>query len=303
MGSRFQIVFSDDSSTFSADDIPTPNKFCKGNNEMPKMVQPSGEIASSPQPSSGTDNTSPFEIFSSDEYSEPNPENKIQQSSSSSLSRIEQFYNDDRNNDILQYKPTYNAYIFTYKKKKTVKGFRYHFQLTQNGIPLYHSKTKNRHTSEPICISSGRECHFSQTNFAGFLAQGKKNQFMLYKNSLSGQQLMNITIKSLKGPIPKEINVVIHNYIDENPKSNHKGSIHLVNMKPEKDQNGRYSLSFDGKYAIPSVKNCILVADGREQTYISARRISSTSCEIDALSTISSLCIFGFVLSSFVSSI
>lgn len=258
--------------------------------------------------------TSPFELSSSSyDYSEPTFEHKTQSNSPIS-SPIEKFYN-QTSKKMLFDSPRHMSYtyFFNYNKVETLKGPRFHYQLTLNESPLFHTKTKNRHPSDPVRISSGKECHFSQKEYEGYLLINKKRtSFSLHSKTINGPELMTIELEQVKGPFPKNTKVIFKNFSEpieeecngeiENDSSNK--DLILCNLKPQKEEEkGHWTLDFNGKYAIPSVKNCILVKESSNDHMISFRRISSNSCEIDARDYFPPICLFALGLSSFMGSI
>lgn len=258
--------------------------------------------------------TTPFELSSSDyDYSEPSLEHKTPSDSPTSSpisSPVEKFYNQTSNK--MPFGPqrhTNNTYFFTYKKIETMKGPRFHYQFTLNEVPLFHTKTKVRHPTDPVRISSGNECHFSQKEYEGYLLINKKrNTFSLHNKTINGPELMNVEIHHVKGPSPKNTRVIFKNFSEPveddnaNPNNRSQKDLILINLKPKKEE-GHWTLNFNGKYAIPSVKNCILVKESSEDPVILFRRVSSNSCEIDAPDYYSPLCLFALGLSFFMSSI
>ncbi|OHS93905.1 hypothetical protein TRFO_39944 [Tritrichomonas foetus] len=246
--------------------------------------------------------SSPFEISSSESFSEPNENNKIVQSSQIESSVEQFYYQNSKSFPLSNSKSSYKTYNFTYCKKETIKGSRFHFQLTHEGIPLFHTKTKSRHPKKPSVISSGVDCHFSQNNFEGIVkCDQKRHIFSLHQHTIQGPELLTMKITPVKGPVPKNTRIVIHNF--QNHKNELAKDLILVNLKPTFDSNGHWNLSFGGKIAIPSVKNCILVKEGSEEAFMSIRRISHSQCEVDASNTFSPLWIFAIVMSSFFSTI
>lgn len=255
--------------------------------------------------------TSPFELSSSTEedYSEPSFQHKSQ-SEAHICSPIENFYNQTSSQIPYGIKRHSNyTYSFSYKKIETIKGPRFHYQLSLNENPLFHSKAKLRHPNDPVRISSGSECHFSQHEYEGYLLTNKKrNAFSLRSKTKNGPELMIIELSQVKGPNPKNTRVIFKNFTEpvEDDSANNKpqNDLILVNMKPKKEEEkGHWTLNFNGKFAIPSVKNCILVKECTDDQMISMRRVSTKSCEIDAFDYFPPLCLFALGLSSFVSSI
>lgn len=297
---RINIVFSDNSDSSSSNEIPIlqSQSMSKDTNNLPQPDNSPNLNDNSPLQS-----TSPFEISSSDEYSEPNQGNKIQPTSSP-LSSLERFYYDDETDNPRLNPFRYITYMFAYTKKKSVKGTRYHYQLIQGGQPLFHSKSKSKHSARSIPISSGVECHFSQNSFAGVLSvDQKKHIFSLHEEFLDGKELMTVQFEPANGEMPRNIKATFHDFPEPNTSPQKLIDLLLISRKPEKNSSGQWTLSFGGKYVIPSVKNCILVQEGRDNAMISTRRISSTACEVEVLDSFSPLALFGFLLSVFVSNL
>ena len=254
--------------------------------------------------------TSPFELSSS--YEDENVENKAKDEqplpldeTSDATSSLEQFYMNGSKSPL--YRPPRNAtkiYIFTYEKKEGLTATRHHFQLSLDGIPLFHTKTRSRHPNGLAYISNGVKCKFSQNNYEGVLKIDKKQHFFsLRHKSQDGPEIMTIHMKATKGPVPKRTKVVLKNFGSSNSTNENK-KITLVNLKPTQESSGRWTLSFGGKLAIPSIKNCILVIkNGNEEPLLTVRRISNTTLEIDAKDNFPPLYIFAYALSTFFSTI
>jgi hypothetical protein len=184
------------------------------------------------------------------------------------------------------------TFRFSVKSHLTIRGIRIHFQLCLNGYPLFHSKLKSRSPSSAVGISSGSSAHFSQPQFAGFLIPSEhRSQFILKQNSMSGPELMDITFSYVKGLNPKQIRIRV-------------GDRLYVNEKPTKDIHGHWCVSFGGKLAIPSVKNCVIIPEHGSRDYaMQMRRVSASDCELDSAGIFSPLCLFGYAIAAFLSPI
>jgi hypothetical protein len=174
----------------------------------------------------------------------------------------------------------------------TLHGHRTHFQLARDGIPLFHSKLKSRRPNHPIGISIGFTAHFSQQTFAGFLYPKDKDQkMMITSGSPERTPLMSVEFRNVKGPFPKHIECVLI-----------ESQRRFVSRKPVKDQAGHWSLSFGGKIAIPSVKNCVLVDAKQPETIaLRMRRVSEVDCELDSFGVFEPLLVFGYGMAAFIS--
>lgn len=195
--------------------------------------------------------------------------------------------------EITQMEKQMETWDFEMSVKRTIKGKRIHFQLSQNGIHLFHSKLKSRHQilfRKPIGVSAGSESHFSQTDFAGVVHCEGKYRFVLVQNN---KEVMTVEFKPVKGPYPKDIFVTL-----SDPK------MQLVNCKPTLNAENHWTLYLGGKEAIPSVKNCALInIEDPKESVLFMRRISQTECKIDSNGALPPICLFTFALCSFVSAI
>lgn len=182
---------------------------------------------------------------------------------------------------------------FSFTVKHTLKGPRIHFEMSQNGLALFHSKLKSRHQTfvrRPIGISRGSESHFSQTDFAGVIHMKGKSSFSLVEND---KETMMVDFKPAKKNFPKDIFVTMS-----------EQKLNLVNAKPRLNAQGHWTLPFGGKTGIPSVKNCVLVnKDDTGDKFIFMRRTSDTKCEIDSDGRIPPICLFAYGVCVFVSPI
>ena len=175
----------------------------------------------------------------------------------------------------------------------TLKGFRYHFQLSFEGEFLYHSKTKSKRPEDPVYISSGNQMHFSQEKFDAVLLTNNQNSFFsLRKDNEMGEELLTIEIFTTSRSLPRTTKMNIFEKMPFIPNKVHS-------LLPE-FKNGAWQLSFLGKQVISSIKNCILVGDDN-LPYFMIRRISQDIIEIDAPQIFPPLSIFGLGLAIWIS--
>jgi hypothetical protein len=187
--------------------------------------------------------------------------------------------------------PTHDAGTFRFivTTQFTFRGRRTHYQLARDGYPLFHSKSKSWRPSSPIGISFGASSHFSQSDFVAIVVPGPKRRTFAVKHGNSS--LLNIEFAETRGPHPKSIRISI-------------GSEVFVNQQPKMGDNGHWQLSFGGKLAIPSVKNCIIVSEANSEIVaLQMRRVSASNCELDSFGVFPPLCIFAYAIATFVSPI
>lgn len=187
------------------------------------------------------------------------------------------------------------TYRFTQTQELGWTGHRYHFQLTYDGEPLFHTKTKSRRPTVSIPISAGSDMHFSQKEFAAYLLLTNSNKFFsLRKKEEFGDELMTVEINSISAKEPRDTVLNLFEDIEYVPSK-------LKSLKPKLSNTGHWELSFLGKETIPSVKNCILAGIDDSLPYIMVRRVSQSTLEIDAPAIFPNLCVFGLALSIWLS--
>jgi hypothetical protein len=187
--------------------------------------------------------------------------------------------------------PSYESgtFRFSVSSQLTVRGLRTHYQFSQEGYPLFHSKSKSWSPSAPIGISFGSSSHVSQAAFIAVVIPGAKRRTFTVKQGEA--DVMQIEFSEVKGPHPKRIRISIDNQV-------------FVNQQPKLGLDGHWQLSFGGKLAIPSVKNCVIVPENDSGTVVmQMRRVSGSNCELDSAGMFAPICLFGYAIASFVSPI
>jgi hypothetical protein len=181
------------------------------------------------------------------------------------------------------------TYRFLISSHFTLRGIRTHYQLFKDGYPLFHSKSKSWHPSAPYPISPGSSTHFSHPNFIAFVVPSPARRAFAVKQ---GQDtVMTVQFTQMKGVHPKTIRISIGNEI-------------FVSQAPKKGEGGHWCLSFGGKLAIPSVKNCVIVSEtDPESIVMQMRRISTSNCELDSAGVFPPVCLFAYAIATFVSPI
>ncbi|EAY07170.1 hypothetical protein TVAG_197830 [Trichomonas vaginalis G3] len=187
------------------------------------------------------------------------------------------------------------TYRFTQTDEIGWKGKRFHFQLSYDGDPLFHTKTKSRRPTSSVPISSGSDMHFSQKQFAAYLLVTDSNQlFSLRKDEEFGSEIMTVEFRQESKSTPRETVVNMFEKVEFVPRK-------LVSLKPKLSNTGRWELSFLNREIIPSIKNCILVNQDDSIPYIMVRRVCKSTLEIDVPSIYPPICVFGLALSVWLS--
>ncbi|KAK8854301.1 hypothetical protein M9Y10_016861 [Tritrichomonas musculus] len=164
------------------------------------------------------------------------------------------------------------------------KGKRIHFQFSLDEVNLYHSKLKTKHQTEPIPISRGSETHYSHGAEFYLIPNEDFTNFSLKTDDT---EIMVCTFEKKKKE-PKLIKVIWKENPDE-PQV-------FINQEAEKTDAGIYVLDFDGRYAEPSIKNCMLVHEEDHELAAMFRRIDSWEMNVDAKHELSDLMLFALIL-------
>lgn len=164
------------------------------------------------------------------------------------------------------------------------KGKRIHFQFSLDEVDLYHAKLKTKHQFEPIPIARGNEVHYSHGAEFYLIPNEEFTEYSLRHND---DEIMFCKFEKRKKE-PKVIEVTW----SENPDS----PIKLVSQEAEKTDAGTYCLDFDGRYAEPSIKNCILVTADTQEIVAMFRRVDEWEMNVDAKPNYPDLMLFAVLL-------
>ncbi|OHS99224.1 hypothetical protein TRFO_08468 [Tritrichomonas foetus] len=162
------------------------------------------------------------------------------------------------------------------------RGMRIHFQFTLDEEDLYHSKLLSKTQTKPIPIARGDKAHYSNTNPYYLIANEDLDEFRLMHNDTG--ILTCLFKKKKKGP--KKVEVT---WTEDR-------TIHLVNKTAEKTDAGKWCLDFDGRYAEPSIKNCILIHPETGETMAMFRRIDEWEMHVDAKPDLPDVMLFAVLL-------
>lgn len=179
--------------------------------------------------------------------------------------------------------PNLNCYRSLKLKKNMGKGKRIHIQFTLDEIDLYRTKLKKKHQTEPIPIACGSEVHYSQP--AEFYLKPNNDYTQFSLNHGDVEIMTCIFEKQKKGP--KTAKVIW--------KENPENQIVFVSKKPEENDK-IFVLDFNGRYAEPSTKNCILVREDNNELAAMYRCFNEWEMDVDATPGLPDLMLFGVLL-------
>jgi hypothetical protein len=178
---------------------------------------------------------------------------------------------------------------FQLKRHKTLTR-RTHFTLLKDGVAVKCAKHKG--SSEFIPIGDGSEFHYeTNTPIATIQFQNKQQSFVLRRPD--GVQLLVVNYSLPDGDgTPREVRLSF-------PTPGPGLPTDLVSRKPRKGPNGRFQLNLEGRFALRSIRNCLLV-DANDATYLVAVKIGKNVLGLDARPAIDMNAVFAFGISCLV---
>lgn len=186
------------------------------------------------------------------------------------------------------FQPNFLCYLAMREKSSSIKGKRIHFQLSLDDVKIYHAKLKGKHpTGIDIPIHTGSECHYSASD--NYLLRAS-HDFKTYTMTHEGVEIFHAVFEKHKEEeAPKNIKV-------EWKPNDGTQPITLVNKIPEKNDEGKWILDYEGRYAEPSIKNCILIDPEDNGVRVMIRKVDSWEQDIDAKQDMPDLMLFALLL-------
>ena len=184
---------------------------------------------------------------------------------------------------------TTNYRIFR-KTKFKIGGKRLFFQFYQGNDFLYSAKIKSKHTACMIPISNRLETHLSDFDLNAILIHQKNENYTLKIGKTPEKELMKLQVGKLHENKFYEVDLLIHDSILPQK---------LSSLTPDYQDPSFWERLFDGKFFIPSEKNCAFISKQNGLIYLQYRKIDKSTLEIDAVDVLSPLCIFAIGLSIF----
>ena len=182
-----------------------------------------------------------------------------------------------------------NYRIFRQSKIK-INGKRLFFQFYQGNDFLYSAKIKSKHTTCMIPISNRLETHLSDFDLNAMLINEKNENYTLKIGKTPEKELMNLKVDKTNKIKNYQVNFPIHDSIVPHT---------LSSLTPDYQDPTFWDRIFNGKFFIPSEKNCAFISKHNGLIYLEYRKIDKSTLEIDAVDVLSPLCIFAIGLSIF----
>ncbi|EAX93660.1 hypothetical protein TVAG_091950 [Trichomonas vaginalis G3] len=186
------------------------------------------------------------------------------------------------------YTSTLVPYNFEKITKISWNGGMVHFQLKRGAEYLYHAKVKK--SMRTIPIFKGTKAHLSSSSSDAKLVSTQNYDF----NTLYSGEKELMEVSFMPGKIPKSprtVSLSFKNPIPEVPSA-------LNSKIPSISPCGVWVLNHNGRFAISSIKNCILL-DEKQTEFLSLMRTSNSEAQLEANQNIPPLIVFGFAIASF----
>jgi hypothetical protein len=174
-------------------------------------------------------------------------------------------------------------------RRQTSLRTRTEFILLKNGIPVKCTKLKGK--SEVVPIGDGWHYHYRSSRSVAVIGISNKRRSFTLK-TVEGAELMSVTYMLSDGAgTPRMATVAFRTAIAGVPRE-------LVCRKPKQNDAGVYQLSVEGRFAVQSIKNCVLT-DENDNAMMIAVKIGKNWLGLDARNWIDANAVFCFGISCF----
>jgi hypothetical protein len=123
----------------------------------------------------------------------------------------------------------------------------------------------------------------------------RRTVFVLREENIAQRNAMSVTFQATEKGAPRQTSVSFTKPIEGVDQD-------LAGRKPRKNPDGSWTLDLNGRFALLSVKNCI-IADGNDRECLTTLKIASDILKVDALTEIPAVYTFGFGIACFLSSL
>lgn len=167
-----------------------------------------------------------------------------------------------------------------------------HFQLSMDDLDLFHTKLKSLNQTEPIPISSGKECHYTKDNDFYLLTNKTHEAFSLRAKNPKGKEIMILTMYQIVSIDEPKVVSITYNKSETSTEV-----VKLENQKPVLQTDGTWVLDFSERYTIPSKENAILVDEKTGKEMIVIRKVEENEIQLDSFEPIPPYIVFAVAVS------
>jgi hypothetical protein len=186
--------------------------------------------------------------------------------------------------------PTEQPRLVNYQlRRKTSMRMRTEFILLKDGIPIKCAKLKGK--SDCLPIGEGWHYHYGSSHSVAVIEMSNRRRTFMLKTP-EGAEVMSVHYAFVDGVgTPRDVTVAFNTAIPGIARE-------LVNRKPNKNNAGAYQMSFEGRFAVKSVKNCLLT-DENDHPMMIAVKVGRNWIGLDARNGIDANAVFCFGVSCF----
>lgn len=186
-------------------------------------------------------------------------------------------------------------YLVTREKKTHLNGRRLFFHLYIGSELIYTAKCKTK-SAHHVYIMKGDDAHLGSDADALILIGNDSSDFSLRKKKNLGSEVMTVRILPPKttSDTTRKMTVSFFTPFEGTPAK-------IFTKKPCLNPNGKIEHDFEGKFAIESIKNAVLVAKHDGPKMMSIRKTGEDSLEIEPKFEHEDLWIFAIGIASFLS--
>lgn len=191
----------------------------------------------------------------------------------------------------------YPIYLIKREKKTHLNGQRLFFNLYIGNQQIYTAKCKTK-SAHHVYIMKGTDVHLGSTADALILIGNDSSDFSLRKKKDLGAEIMTIRILPPRttADTSRKMTVSFFAPLEGTPNK-------IYTKSPGLNQEGKIEHDFEGKFAIESIKNAVLVAKPEGPKMMFIRKIGENSIEIEARFEHEDLWIFAIGIASFLSKV
>ena len=143
-----------------------------------------------------------------------------------------------------------NSYIITRKKRISIKGTSYIFQLIKDDNIIFSAKCKNRLPTKPVPIIKGENVHLSTGGEFYLQPFNSAQTFYLFKESVGGTKILTASVIHTVNSAVMKRSMVVRILNDSGmPETS------LLTRRPFISSNGEEQLLNQDDFTLPSVKN------------------------------------------------
>ncbi|KAK8895801.1 hypothetical protein M9Y10_013686 [Tritrichomonas musculus] len=196
-----------------------------------------------------------------------------------------------------QIKPENPIYLIKRETKAHLNGRRIFFNFYIGDQQVYTAKCKTKN-SDHVYIMKGNDAHLSSTADAIMLIGNDGSDFSLRKKEDLGEEILTIRILPPKttADTSRKMTISFFSPLEGTPKK-------IFAKSPGLNPDGKIEHDFEGRFAVESIKNAVLVSKLEGPSLMFIRKTGKDAIEIEAKFKHEDLWIFSIGIASFMSKV